>query len=236
MKLSGFKKSRLFLTVLACLFLYFLYMVALYTRRTDIYFNNGSILRIQRPNLINLFNGAYYQVDYQPSEGQTGTFKIWSDSIDDLILIMPVGNTKALFCLYQFDGDDQLIYINPEHKFNSLPSDLKGIIATSWEVRDAELTEWIEALHQLKAMSAMEGRQITNYGPIDWGDWGSGINIPIQNMEAQIRKMQEGGTSRWPVIESNEFPITNFPDEAINVESPTDITNPGAGWRPKPPP
>ena len=201
-------KKRAGWLVVIFLLCFIILFFAFFSRKMEIYLNNGGDLFVKSPSLLNSLRGAECKIVYRPDETRSGTINLWRDLVDQPVLLMPISKGKSLFCLYNYDTNFRLMCIDPESKYISFPTNnwscLNGAVcSTPWAIREANLTEWIQALNQLKEMSLSEFKRcrvpIYDFGIVRCG---FGYRDISDTMEGQIKQMQQAGSDQWPIIES----------------------------------
>jgi hypothetical protein len=178
-------------------------------RSIDVPLSNGGSVRITPASLWrSCWSAASCKITYQPKGMEAGTIVLWQDFFDEPIIVMPAADGKKLMCLYEFDVDLRLFKIDPTKPFKPIPATSWGCLdrilySSTWEVEEAEIGDWQEALEYLKNLqpSAFMHEVVPTHdiGIVRLGlDSKTRLNI-LQRMEGQIKFMVESGAIHWPV-------------------------------------
>jgi len=166
-------------------------------------FPNGDLVQVRPASFCAAVWGSQCSIKYTPLNGKSGTIHLWQDFFRRPIVVIPASRSNVLLCLYEFDTGLYLLKIDANRSFEPLPatasSALRAIVcASAWEVRDAKITDWQQALKYLKEAEPRALRRS--------GLWRLALyrkqNPVVLRMESQIKLMVENGSTQWPVTMS----------------------------------
>lgn len=204
-------RPAMFVSVaLAALFCLVLFASA-YRGRARIQFPHESV-ELTQPCLISALWGGQCEIRCVLTNGQSGRVILWRDFVNYPVLIISRDRPDGLFCLYHSDTDMTLLSIDTSQAPNTspatIPKNLAGIVCFSrWEVREADLYEWIRAYEQIKRLSPVKFNRM-RLSVYDFGFFHFGYSVKDvrKPMAEQIQGMIRAGTTHWPIMENYPEP------------------------------